>query len=256
MEFSVIDEPAFYAAAVPALLLIGISKGGFGGGLGVLGVPLLSLSVPPPRAAAILLPILCLMDLFALLEYRSAFSRSHVLRLLPPAMLGIALGALVFGALSERWIRGAVGALALLFVAQRLLEAWRREPAPAPRPLSTLAAALWGVLAGFTSTLAHAGGPPLSIALLPQRLAPRVFVGTTVVLFSAINYAKLVPYWWLGQLRLENLATSLLLAPLAPLGVRAGRWLHGRIDTALFYRIAYALLAIMGLKLFWDGVLG
>jgi hypothetical protein len=112
----------------------------------------------------------------------------------------------------------------------------------------------WGAVGGFTSTLAHAGGPPVAVYLLPQKLHPTLFVGTTVIVFTVINYVKLVPYAWLGQLRTENLLTSLALLPLAPLGVRLGRWLHDRVDDVLFYRISYVLLLVTGLKLVSEGL--
>jgi uncharacterized membrane protein YfcA len=254
MDAPLISDPVFYALAVPALLFVGISKGGFGGGVGMLGVPVLAIAIPLVQAAAIMLPILCLMDLFALAAYRRRFSAANVRALLPAALIGIAAGAWAFGALEERWIRGIVGLIAVIFALQYWLGLWRRggveKPPASPGAWS---AALWGSLSGFTSTVAHAGGPPMSVYLLPQRLDRTIYVGTTVVLFTAINYLKLVPYGWLGQLHTENLATSLVLAPLAPLGIWLGRVLHDLVNETLFYRIAYALLVVVGAKLIWDG---
>lgn len=249
---ALIEDPVFYAVAVPALLLVGISKGGFGGGVGLIGVPLLALAVPLVQAAAIMLPILCLMDLFALRAYWGTYSGANVRVLMPACMLGVAAGAWAFGSLDERWIRGLVGTLAVGFTAQYAISRLRnrhREPR-APRPV---AGWFWGTATGFTSTIAHAGGPPMSIYLLPQRLSPMLYVGTTVLLFSALNYVKLIPYAWLDQLHGGNLLTSLVLAPLAPVGVALGRWLHVRIDVELFYRLAYAMLLFVGLRLMWDG---
>jgi uncharacterized membrane protein YfcA len=250
-----VADPLFYFLAVPVVLWVGVSKGGFGGGAGMVAVPLLSLSVPLPQAAAILLPILCAMDLFAVAAYRGQYSAANVRRLLPAALVGIGLGGLAFGTLDDRWLRVVVGAIAVAFVARWALGLFRRRggPADARRP-GALSGAFWGSVAGFTSTLAHAGGPPVSVYLLPQRLPPTLFVGTTVIVFTVINYAKLVPYAWLGQLRSENLLTSLVLLPLAPLGIRLGRWLHDRVDDVLFYRITYALLLVTGLKLIAEGL--
>ncbi len=248
-----IADPLFYGVAVPALLIVGISKGGFGGGLGMIGVPLIALVIPLFQAAAILLPLLCLMDLFALRSYWGVFDRPNVRWLMPASMLGIAAGAWAFGSLDERWIRGIVGVIAVVFALQYWAGLWRRggveEPAASKGAVSGW---VWGSLAGFTSTIAHAGGPPMSVHLLPQRLDRTVYVGTTVLLFTAINYVKLGPYAWLGQLHAENLATALVLAPAAPIGIWLGRFLHDRVDDAPFYRIAYAMLLTVGLKLVAD----
>jgi uncharacterized membrane protein YfcA len=253
----VVSDPLFYALAVPVVLVVGISKGGFGGGVGMIAVPVLSFAVPLPQAAAILLPILCVMDLVAVAGFRGQYSSLNLWRLLPPALLGIALGSLVFGTFDERWLRVAVGAIAVAFSADWVLGLSRRRGAPVrPRAPGRWGGALWGTVAGFTSTLAHAGGPPVSVYLLPQRMSPTLYVGTTVVVFTVINYVKLIPYAWLGQLRADNLATSLLLLPLAPIGVRLGRWLHDRIDETLFYRIAYGLLLLSGLKLLSEALPG
>jgi len=241
-----ISDPWFYVLAVPVVLLVGISKGGFGGGAGLVAVPALSLVMPLPRAAAILLPILCVMDLFAVSAYRGQYSSSNLRRLLPGGVIGIVGGAAVFGALEERWLRVLVGAIALGFAMQWVFGLGRDASASKP---GTMSGVFWGAVGGFTSTLAHAGGPPVSVYLLPQRLPPALFVGTTVIVFTMFNYLKLIPYAWLGQLNTDNLATSLVLLPLAPLGIQLGRWLLERINAVLFYRIVYSLLLITGLKL-------
>lgn len=252
-----VSDPLFYLLAVPVVLIVGISKGGFGGGVGMIAVPVLSFAVPLPQAAGILLPILCVMDLFAVAGFRGHYSWPNVGRLVPAALVGIGLGALAFGTFDERWLRVAVGAIAVAFSADWALGLSRRlGRGDEPRPPGVWSGALWGGVAGFTSTLAHAGGPPVSVYLLPQRMSPSLYVGTTVVVFTVINYVKLVPYAWLGQLRADNLATSAILLPLAPLGVRLGRWLHDRIEEALFYRIAYALLLLTGLKLVGEALPG
>lgn len=240
-----ITDPWFYVLAVPAVLLVGISKGGFGGGAGLVTVPVLSLVMPLPQAAAILLPILCVMDLFAVSAYRGQHSAPNLRRLLPGGVVGIAGGALAFGVLDERWLRVFVGAIAVGFVTQWAVGL----KAPNAKKPGAVSGVFWGAVGGFTSTLAHAGGPPVSVYLLPQKLPPVLFVGTTVVVFTMFNYLKLIPYALLGQLSADNLATSLVLFPLAPLGIKLGRWLLERINGVLFYRIVYSLLLFAGLKL-------
>ena len=247
-----ITEPLFYLAAVPAVLLMGISKGGFGSGAGLFATPLMALTVPIPQAAAILLPILCVMDVAGLWAYRGTFSRENLKLILVGGVAGVVLGALTFRYFDEAWIRVALGAIAIVFVLHRY--AGRADVAASPR--STPKGFFWSAMAGLTSTIAHAGGPPLSVYLLPQRLDKAVMVGTTVIFFAVINFVKIVPYAWLGLFDARNLSTSLVLAPLAPVGIWIGVALMRRLSEALFYRICYGLLLVVGMKLLWDGVAG
>jgi uncharacterized protein len=248
----VIVDAWFYLVAVPAILLVGISKGGFGSGAGMFATPLMALVVPIPRAAAILLPILVVMDIAGLWAYRGTFSRENMRVLIAGGLAGVLLGALTFRYIDESWLRLILGMLAIGFVVQRYLS--RAAMHPAPR--STAKGLFWSIFSGTTSTIAHAGGPPLAIYLLPQRLDKRVMVGTTVVFFAIINAAKLVPYTWLGLFDAANLATSLVLAPLAPVGIWLGVVIARRLPQETFYRICYGLLLLVGAKLLWDGARG
>lgn len=248
---------AFYPVAVFAIILTGLSKSGFGGGAGGVAVPLMSIFIAPPEAAGIMLPILCAMDLFGVHAYRGLASWSHLKVLLPGALTGIALGGLAFGALPVNAIRLLLGLIAVTFalnkwfaLTERLAARFERTGGPPGRK----AGVFWGALSGFTSTLAHAGGPPFSIWMLPQRLDKTTLVATSVVFFLVVNYVKLVPYAMLGQLNTANLTTSLLFAPLAPIGIWLGVWLHRRMSEPTFYAISYGLLFATGLKLIWDAV--
>ncbi|HET6520703.1 MAG TPA: sulfite exporter TauE/SafE family protein [Geminicoccaceae bacterium] len=247
-----ITDPWFYAAAVPAMLLVGISKGGFGGGLAIAGVPLMAFVVPPAQAAAIMLPILVLMDWIGVGAYRRSWDGPTLAVMVPGAAVGIALGGAVFGALDEGLVRLVLGAIAVVFSARYFMPGGRAEAAA--RPPSAWRGGLFGGLSGFTSTIAHAGGPPASMYLLPLRLDRTVFVGTTVIFFTAVNLMKLLPYALIGQFSATNLLTALALAPLAPVGVLAGVWLHRRIDETLFYRLCYGFVLLTGLKLIHDGL--
>ena len=246
-----IADPSFYLAAAPAILLVGISKGGFGGGLALLGVPMMALVIAPAQAAAIMLPILLVMDAFSVWAYRRRYDRDVLAAMLPGTTVGVALGGVAFGLLDARVMRLIVGLIALAFVAQWLSGSARLSPAWTRRPWF---GGVCGALAGFTSTIAHAGGPPAALYLLPLRLDKTTLAGTMVILFAVINLMKLLPYALIGQFTGLNLVTSLVLAPLAPLGVWLGIWLHGRIDQTLFYRLCYAFVAITGLKLIYDGL--
>ncbi|WP_142849879.1 sulfite exporter TauE/SafE family protein [Telmatospirillum sp. J64-1] len=244
-------DPFFWLVAVPAVLIVGISKGGFGGGIGMVGVPLMSLAISPNMAAAIMLPILCVMDLFGVYAWRGKWHRTNMRILIGAAMLGIALGAATFRWMDADMIRMVIGLVAVGFA----LNWWfRRDDGNAPpRPPSLARGGFWGSIAGFTSFVAHAGGPPVAVYLLPQRLDKSVYQATTVIFFIAVNYIKLIPYTALGQFSPQVLWTALILAPLAPLGVWLGWKLHHRVSGPLFYQVAYGFLFLTGLKLIWDG---
>ncbi len=246
-----LTDPWFYAAAIPALLLIGISKGGFGGGFGTVGVPIMALVIPPTQAAAILLPVLALMDIVGLYTYRGVWDRQQMKILAPGAVAGIVLGALTFAITSEDAVRLIIGSIAVGFTVWRYIgpaAARLRRADP-----SWTKGTFWSGAAGYTSFVAHAGGPPLNVYLLPQQLEKTQYVGTTVVYFALVNYVKLVPYGLLGQFDATNLATSAVLTPLAPIGVLLGVFLHKRVSQELLFQVVYAGLLVTGIKLLWDG---
>lgn len=250
MSLNLITDWQFYLVAVPAVLLLGVSKSGFGAGFGSLAVPLMALAVTVPQAAAILMPVLLVMDLLGIAAFRRDFDRGLVKFMLPWGLLGIVVGALSFKLLQARWVAGIVGVFTLLFLAQRLLFPPRAGSAPPPRWVG----ALLTTVSGFTSFVAHAGGPPVNAYVIPLGLSPLRFTGTMAFFFFVINLAKWVPYAWLGLLDARNLGTSLVLLPLAPLGVWVGVRIARRIDQRLFYRFVYAGMALTGLKLVWDAV--
>ncbi len=245
-----ITDPAFYAVAVPAVLLMGMSKSGFLIGFGSLATPLMALAIPVPQAAAILLPLLLTMDAFGLQQLWRSRDRTLLKLLLPAGLLGTVLGTVLFGALPAHTVAGIVGGLTLLFLAQRLLFPPRADAPPPPRALGRALA----IASGFTSFVAHAGTPPLNAYMLPLRLQPVVYAGTMAVFFAALNLSKVLPYAWLGLFNLNILGTALVLVPLAPLGVWLGIWLTRRISAQWFYRIAYAGMFFTGAKLLWDGL--
>ncbi|MGV3728718.1 sulfite exporter TauE/SafE family protein [Hydrogenophaga sp.] len=250
MNFPLITDPFFYLVAVPAVLLLGISKSGFGAGFGSLAVPMMAMAVAVPQAAAILMPVLLLMDVLGMAAFRKNVDRRLLLFLLPAGLLGIVVGALLFKLLDARVVAGIVGGFTLAFLAQRLLFPPRPDSPPPPRWVG----ALLTVTSGFTSFVAHAGGPPLNAYVIPLRMAPAVFTGTLAFFFFFINMAKWVPYAWLGLLDLRNMATSLALLPFAPMGVWVGVRIAKRIKPALFYRLIYTGMFLTGCKLLWDAV--
>ncbi len=254
-----ISDPMFYAVAVPAVILSGISKGGFGGGLGIMTVPLIALVASPVQAAAIMLPILCAIDLVGLWAYRGQGDRKNLQLLLAAAVIGIVVGALTFRYMTADLLRIVLGAIAIGFTLRWFAQQYaakRGAAPPAAAPRDAAKGTFWGIISGFTSFIAHAGGPPLSVYLLPQQLSRTSFQATTVVFFAVVNYVKLVPYALLGMFPAVNLTTSLLLMPAAIAGTVAGVWLHHRVSDRLFYLVCYAVVLATGAKLLFDGLAG
>lgn len=242
--------PAFWLCAVAAVIIFGIAKAGFGSGIGIVATPLLSLTIPVSDAVALLLPLLIITDIFSVNHYRMHFNRRSIKLLLPGALLGIVIGALFFSFFrgNERILRFAIGVLALWFVSFQVFRAMILGALEKRRPRAA-EGILMGAISGFTSTLAHAGGPPVAMYLLPQRLPRDLFVGTTVIYFAVVNLVKLIPYHTLGLLRVENLVTIMILAPLTYVGVRMGIYLNRRFTDLWFNRVVYTILFLTGVQL-------
>ena len=259
MTFSLL----FYCVAIPAVLLTGISKGGLGGALGGIAVPLMALVISPRLAAAILLPILCLIDVVGFRVYFKKWDNRIVRLMIPGTLFGIALGALSFGILSTAATRLMLGVITISFVIwkglaqalnNRAINQANINPANITPNLNPKRGVLLAALSGFTSFVAHAGGPPVTIYLLSQRLSVTTFVATTNVVFLITNAIKLIPYFYLGQFTTESLWVSLTLAPLVPIGVYAGLWLQNRINQIWFFRIAQIGLLVTGVVLLGQGL--
>jgi len=247
------DYPtAFWLTAAFVMVLTGLGKSGFGSGIGALATPLLALTIPVADAAALLLPLLIIMDWFTMPHYyrERRFDSKHLRILLLSSIIGIAVGGYFFDAMShnERVMKMGIGALAVLFVLIQMGRSLILGALNESKP-GAIIGWLMGALGGFTSTVAHAGGPPVTIYLVPQNLPRDRYVGTTVLLFAGINLIKLIPYYFLGLLRLGNLGTILLLSPLAFVGVRLGIWLNQRFSNVWFTRLIYAFLFLTGLQL-------
>jgi len=211
----------------------------------------MAIAISPAQAAAILLLLLIVLDLFNLIHYRGRFDRTNFFILLPAAMISILVGSLTFRYLSDAHIRIMIGGIAVIFVINYFRGQMNERP---KTEASRVKGSIWGAIAGFTSFGVHAGGLPVNIYLLPQRLDKTLFVGTTVIFFAIVNFVKLIPYSLLGQLNMDNLITSLILAPFVPLGFWMGINLHKRVDEKLFYILAYSFLFIAGVKLLYEGI--
>lgn len=234
-----------------AVLIYGFAKGGAGAPLSAMCVPLMSLVLSPFRAAAILLPLLLVLDVLALLSFRGCFDRHQLRLLLPAALVGIGLATFAGQNLSTADLRILIGLICLGFVLLRLGKGAAKPAAQS----QTFSASFWGCLAGFTSTLVHAGGPPVMVHLMGLRLEPRLLAGTQAWLFAALNVCKLVPFVLTSQLDLPTLKLSLLFMPLTPIGIVLGqRFLRSNSRELIYSVFSFALLLSGGLLL-WQGTM-
>jgi uncharacterized membrane protein YfcA len=248
---TIVTDPLFYLLAVPAILALGLGKGGFAG-IGMVSTPLLALTVPPLQAAAILLPILLIQDAISVWAYRRTWDAWNLKVLTPGAVAGVAAAWLFAAHVSDAYVELTVGVTGVCFVLYSFLA---HVPAEPRRP-SAAAGVVWGSLAGFTSTIIQVGAPPYQVHILPQRLDKLTLIGTTIVFFALVNVMKLVPYFALGQFSARTLATSALLLPFAVAANLFGLWVARRTPTELFYRLAYLLMLLISLGLIWQGASG
>ncbi len=246
-----ITDPYFYLLAIIGVLLAGISKGGFAGAFGGMAVALMCLRIAPQQAAAIMLPVLLAMDAFGLYAFFKNIDRKVFLTMLPGGITGTILGTVTFGALDVQVVRILVGVIAVSFPLMAWLKVGARGAAAQP---SHVKGFFSGTGAGYASFVAHTGAAPALIYLMPLKLDKQRFVATNAVFFAFINFIKIPPYYALGQFSFANLSTALALCLLAPVGVRLGMWLNGRVSTEAVYRVGRIGLFCTGCKLIYDGL--
>lgn len=244
-----LTDPWFYAAALPAVTLTGLSKGGFQGA-SLLSLPLLALVMNPIQAAAVMLPVLLFQDIFSVSAFRRSIDWTMLKLMAPGVLAGTVVGWATASYVTADHIRLLVGLIALTFT---IMAVARRPLTGVPRPHNAIAAAFWGLVSAFTSFLVHAGGAPYSVYALPRRLPPPMLAGTTAVFFAVVNVLKIPPYLHLGQISLDNLMLSLALMPMAGAANLAGIWLVRRLELGFFYKTLYTMLFLVSLKLVWDG---
>ncbi|RVT82760.1 sulfite exporter TauE/SafE family protein [Rhodobacteraceae bacterium CCMM004] len=243
----------FFALAVPAVIFAGVSKGGFGSGAAFAAAPFLALILEPGQAIGVMLPLLMLMDVAALKPYWRQWNRAIARRLILAGLPGVALGAALYGLADADVMRLLIGGVALGFVAFRLsIEVgWLR---PERLHMAPAWGWFWGALAGFTSFISHAGGPPAAVYMLSQRMTKAEYQATTVILFWAVNLMKAVPYAALGMFTPATLTAGLWLAPVALFGIWLGVKLHRMVSERTFFRLTYLFLVLTGAKLIWDAL--
>jgi uncharacterized protein len=250
---NLLTDPWFYAAAIPAVVFVGLSKGGLGG-LGQLGVPFLALVMSPVQSAAIMLPILIVMDMVSLWSWRGWRDMTTLKIMLPGAMLGIFIGYLTAKIVSDDAVTLIVGLIGLWFAIRSIMP---NNAARGPgKPHNAPVGGFWGAVAGFTSFVAHAGGAPYQIYTMPLKQDPKLYTGTSTVFFAIVNAVKLIPYFALGQFDATNLSLSAVMFPLAVISTAAGAWIVARMRAEIFYPYMIGMLLLVSAKLTWDGAAG
>jgi uncharacterized membrane protein YfcA len=237
---------AFYALAILASFTVGLSKGGLPM-VGVLGVPLLSLVISPVAAAALLLPIYIVSDMFGLWAYRREYDLRNLKILVPSAALGIFLGWASYAIISERIVTLLVGLIGLAYCINAVV----KRGNVASRPSDIPRGVFWGTITGLTSFVSHTGGPPFQMYVLPQKLPKMVFAGTSTILFAIVNLLKVPPYAQLGQFNPANLEIAAMLSPIAVLGAWVGYKATRIIPEKLFFRIVEVALAVVSVRLIY-----
>jgi hypothetical protein len=258
-----VQEHVRLSVAILAALFIGLSKAGFGGGLGMLTTPLCVLAFGPKDAIGILLPLLCTGDLFSIYHYWGKWERKNLVYLLPGVVVGVVIGVQLIGRFSARELNLAIGLLAVAFVTFQLVKdaVFRAEGAFEPSHAFGIPC---GIASGITSTFAHGAGPVVSMFLIPQRLPKVTYVGTTVLVFTWINWIKLpfycldrnwVDWGWVpsvGIINGDTLRLSALLLPVVPIGVWLGVWLNRKFSEEGFFKVIYALVFLAGVQLIFN----
>ncbi len=242
-------SPDLLAGSIAAFL-VGLGKGGLAS-MGTFGVPIMALTMSPIRAAAILLPVFVVSDVFALWLYRREFSLRNLRILIPAATVGIATGWITASRISDAGVGILIGILGIGFC----VNTWRVRSHPfVPHAADVPRGTLWGVVLGFASFVSHAGAAPFQIYVAPQRLPKLVYAGTSAITFAAVNALKLAPYWALGQFSAPNLRLSAYLLLPAIIGTQVARHIVRRIPERAYYAFLQVALMVVSVELIVRGL--
>ena len=239
----------FFLCVVPAIILYGIAKSGLGGSMTLISIPLMTIVMPLGQALAVVLPILILSDMVAVYKFRKNFDLETLKLLVPGAAIGIFIGSITFMYFSESLLKFIIGLMGFLFAGHYFLFKAKNI---IPLKKSFFKGGVCSIISGFTSFCVHAGGTPLSVYLLPLRMKKEVYVGTRIIFFTCVNLIKFPFYINLSIVTVESIKQSLLLFPLALLGIGIGYLILKVIEEALFYNIIYILILFSSAKLILD----
>jgi len=248
-----VPELSVLLVAACGVFLISLTKGAFGGGLSIIGIPLLALVLDPIAAGALLAPLLIAMDVAALYYWRpGTWSKIDLMLLLPGLALGTGIGFLLMSVVDRNAVAIIMALITLVFTGLWFKGGGRIVQRPRSKPKALAA----GTASGITSMIAHSGGPPMAMYLLPLGLSKAVYAGTTSSYFAVGNVMKVFPWLTLAKPSADLWVLMALCLPVIPVGVWTGYRLHGYLDQRQLYRICYGLLFVTALKLLWDGLRG
>ena len=239
----------FFFCIVPAIILYGIAKSGLGGSMTLISIPLMTVVMPLGQALAIVLPILILSDMVAVYRFRKNFDSETLKLLVPGAAIGIFIGSITFMYFSESLLKLIIGLMGFLFAGHYFLFKTRNIIS---LKKSFLKGGTCSIISGFTSFCVHAGGTPLSVYLLPLKMKKEVYIGTRIIFFTCVNLIKLPFYISLSIITLDSFIQSLLLFPLAVLGISIGYQILKIVEEKLFYNIIYILILVSSTRLIID----
>lgn len=243
----------FFLFAVPAVLFVGIAKGGFAGGPAFAAAPFLALVLAPTQAVAFLLPILMIMDATAIRPFWGKWDAEAAKWMTIGAFPGLILGTVLFTVIDADTVRLLIGGMAIAFVIFQTAVS-RGWLVLGQRKLGPGHGMFWGAMATFTSFVSHAGGPPSAVYLLSKKLDKTTYQATTVIFFAIINALKFVCYVWLGLFTADMFIAVGAMAPVAIVGTLLGVWLHRLVQPELFFRLTYFFLLATGAKLIFDAL--
>ena len=239
----------FFFTVVPAIILFGIAKSGLGGSIALISIPLMTIAMPLTNALGIILPILIFSDFIATYKYRKEYDLETLKLMVPFAAIGIFIGSLTFTFFSEELLKFIIGLMGFLFAGHYFFFKKNKE---AKSDKNFLKGGICSTIAGFTSFCVHAGGTPTSLYLLPLRMKKEIYVGTRIIFFTCLNLFKLPLYINLSMTNFETFKQSLILFPVALLGILIGYKLLTIIEEKLFYNILYSLIFVTSTKLLYD----
>ena len=239
----------FFLCVIPAIILYGIAKSGLGGSITLISIPLMTVVMPLSQALAIVLPILILSDMVAVYRFRKNFDAETLKLIVPSAAIGIFLASLTFTYFSESLLKFIIGLMGFLFASHYFLF---KTKTIVPLEKSIPKGGICSTISGFASFCVHAGGTPISVYLLPLRMKKEIYVGTRVIFFTCVNLIKFPFYINLSIITLDSTKQSLLLFPLAVLGIGVGYQILKVIEENLFYNTIYVLILISSGKLILD----
>lgn len=249
MEFDLV----FFAFAIPAVLFAGVSKGGFGSGAAFAATPLLAMILEPGQAVGMMLPLLMVMDVTNLKPYWKKWHWPNAKVLILGGIPGTAVGALIYRLADPDFFRLMIGGVAIGFLLYQFARkvGWLEVT---QKPFRPLIGGIWGFIAGITSFISHAGGPPVAVHLLSQEIDKTTYQATSVIVFWVVNWLKFIPYLMLGIFTVDTIKADLMLAPVAVIGTYLGVYAHRLVPERAYFMLAYTLLLVAGSKLIYDGL--